>query len=65
MTVERLAENIDAMLRHLPAGSLAQQLVSILRDHPPERWRAELEKFLQARVAGEMDRAQKASNTAD
>ena len=43
-------ENIDALLEHLPPGTLARELAAALRECDPENWDAMLKEELQARM---------------
>lgn len=56
------AENLQALLAKLPRGSLAYQLVVLLRDTNPEQW----DETLAARVRQEVeDEVQRVSSDAE
>jgi hypothetical protein len=56
--------NIDALLQRLSEGTLAHELISLLRAHPPDRWHESLKSFLEARVAAEIEAYKDATHQA-
>ncbi len=60
--LENPMANIDALLKHLDEGSLAHQLVSLLRAQSPHQWPAALEAFLRKYVDQEVKRERDAAS---
>ena len=59
---ENSTANMDALLTDLEAGSLATQLVLLLRDSPKDQWAGVLQEWLRGRVAEEVRQARNAAN---
>ncbi len=55
-------ENIDALLAHLEEGTLARELVSLLRETEPDRWDPVLREHLERRVQQEVSRLRNAKD---
>ena len=58
-------ENTRLLIEHLGEGTLARELVELLRDRDPASWADTIRTALQDRVSGEVTRIRNAEDTVD
>lgn len=58
-------ENVELLLEHLDEGTLAQELVALLRDKDPKLWTDTIREALRARVSSEVTRIRDAEDSVD
>ena len=57
-------ENIEMLLARLQQGSLAHELVTLLKAEPRDRWAQALDEFLKSRIRGKVEGSSHAENQA-